>query len=165
MFPYHFGPFRKYLDLEKYIHVKEFKYVVEIELSTKGKPLIKIVHTFTAMDSAVHWVQATLRAEAAKGFGCGMAYVNKALQTEKGEQDASEATLIDTPEKQVIMKSTSEESFVDVGNANTIAMTPIFSTSTLRPDKTQTHPLSNVLFHRKHLQPIRAHFSKDRFHV
>ena len=45
---------RKSPDLGKYIHVRELEYVAEIELSTKGKPLIKIVQTFTEIDSAVH---------------------------------------------------------------------------------------------------------------
>ena len=156
---------KKYPELEKYIRVEELKYVAEIELSTKGKQLIKIMQTFTDIDAAINWVQATLRAEAGKGFGCGMAYVEKALQSQKGVQDAFEQTLIDTPEKKVIMKAASIESKVDVENANTIDMTPTFSTSTLRPDQPPLHPVSNVLFHRKHLSSIRLHFFKDRFHI
>ena len=156
---------KKYPELEKYIRVEELKYVAEIELSTKGKQLIKIMQTFTDIDAAINWVQATLRAEAGKGFGCGMAYVEKALQTHKGVQDAFEQTLIDTPEKKVIMKAASIESKVDVENANTIDMTPTFFTSTLRPEQAQLHPVSNVLFHRKHLSSIRLHFFKDRFHI
>lgn len=156
---------KKYPELEKYIRVEELKYVAEIELSTKGKQLIKIMQTFTDIDAAINWVQATLRAEAGKGFGCGMAYVEKALQSQKGVQDAFEQTLIDTPEKKVIMKAASIESKVDVENANTIDMTPTFFTSTLRPDQPPLHPVSNVLFHRKHLSSIRLHFFKDRFHI
>ena len=156
---------KKYPELEKYIRVEELQYVAEIELSTKGKQLIKIMQTFTDIDAAINWVQATLRAEAGKGFGCGMAYVEKALQSQKGVQDAFEQTLIDTPEKKVIMKAASIESKVDVENANTIDMTPTFFTSTLRPDQPPLHPVSNVLFHRKHLSSIRLHFFKDRFHI
>ena len=156
---------KKYLELEKYIRVKELTYLAEIELSAKGKPLIKIMETFTDIDVAINWVQSTLRAEAAKGFGCGMAFVQKALQIQKGKQDAFDATLIDTPEKQVIMKSTSEESLIDVGGANTLDLTPIFFQSTLVPKKAELHPPSNVLFYRKHLSSIRAHLFKDRFHI
>ena len=156
---------KKHPEMEKYIRVEELKFVAEIELSNKGKQLIKIMQTFTDINAAINWVQATLRAEAGKGFGCGMAYVEKALQTHKGVQNAFDQTLIDTPEKKMIMKSTSIESMVDVGNASTIDMTPTFFTSTLRPEKPQLHPVSNVLFHRKHLSSIRLHFFKDRFHI
>ena len=90
------------------------------------------MQTFTDSDAAINWMQTTLRAEAGKGFGCGMAYVEKALQTHKSVQDAFDKPLINTPEKEKFMKSTSEECMVDVGNANTIDVTPIFFTDRFR---------------------------------
>ena len=156
---------KKYPELEKYIRVEELTYVAEIELSTKGTQLIKIQEKFTDIDATISWVQTTLRAEAGKGFGCGMAHVEKALQTHQGVQDAFDKARINTPEKEKLMKSTSEECMVDVGNANTIDMTQTFFASIVRPEKAQLHPVSNVLFHRKHLSSIRLHFFKDRFHI
>ena len=156
---------KKYPALERYVRVEAYKYVAEIELNRKGKQLIKTTEIFTDIESAMLWVQSTLRAEAGKGFEGGMASVEKALQTHKGIQENFEKTLVGTPEKEKLVKSASEECMLDVENAQTVDMTPTFFTSTLRPEKAQQLPPSNVYFLRKHLASMRHHFFKDRFHI
>ena len=156
---------KKFPELEQYIRVQELQYYGEIKLSSKGKTLIQTSKTFSDIDAANKWVQTTLRAEAGKGFGSGMTSLEKALQTEQGLQDVFDKTVIDTPEKQQLMKKTSEECLVDVASPSTIDMTPIFLTSTLRQEKPRLLPVSPVLFYKKHLASIRMHFIRDRFHI
>ena len=157
---------KKYPQYQRYVRVENFKYVAEIELNRKGKQLIKTTEIFTEIESAMLWVQSTLRAEAGKGFEGGMASVEKALQTHKGIQEAFEKTLVGTPEKETLVKSAREECMLDVENAKTVDMTPTFFTSTLRTEKPQQQlPPSNVAFNRKHLSSVRQHFFKDRFHI
>ena len=79
--------------------------MTEIELSSNGKRRIKSTEAFTDIDAAVNMVKTTLRAEATKPFGAGIANVEKALQVQEGAQASFDTALIESPEKQKLEKT------------------------------------------------------------
>ena len=156
---------KKHPDVEDFIRVEELKYVTEIELSSNGKRRIKSTEAFTDIDEAVNMVKTTLRAEATRPFGNGIANVEKALQVEEGAQAAFDTALIESPEKQKLEKSTSEECVLDIKNSSTIDLTPSFFAPVKSKEKPPLHPLSNVTFRLPHLRSMQMHFIQDRLHI
>ena len=139
--------------------------MTEIDLSTTGKHRIKTTEEFTDIDEAANKVRTTLRAEATKPFGAGIANVEKALQVQEGAQASFDTALIESPEKQKLEKSTSEECVVDIKNSSTIDLTPSFFAPIKSKEKPPLHPLSNVTFRLPHLRSMQYHFIKDRLHI
>ena len=155
----------KHPDVKDFILVEKLKYVTEIDLSTNGKRRIKSTEEFTDIDEAANKVRTTLRAEATKPFGAGIANVEKALQVQEGAQASFDTALIESPEKQKLEKSTSEECVVDIKNSSTIDLTSSFFAPIKSKEKPPLHPPSNVTFRLPHLRSMQYFFIKDRLHI